>query len=861
MSQAIEAPTSPRVRLGDISLKHYDLSPRVRALKDVYFRAMPEICLERPRLVTRFSQDHGFFRQDKISVLDKAKMYRWVLERRLPVIRHVQAFEKGMRPFEFEDRNLFAGSTTTRFKGVPIYPEYIALMLWPELWTISERESNPFHLLNGEADELNKEIFPAWIDSNIIELVRKRCFEENARRFGREKYAPELKLMERLSFFLASKTYCISHTIPDFSRAIRQGLRVVIEEAQSKERDSIERAQKEFYLGVIEVLEGIVTYSNRLASRAEAMALEETDPEVRQELLDMARINRQVPEFPARNFREGLSTVWVCWTALHLENANAGLSLGRLDQLLWELYRQDIDSGAIEVEDAIELLCCLWLKIGDHVPMIPDAAEQLFGGTGSNQAITVGGVDDSGQDAVNDLTYVMLRATELMKLRDPNLNARYFSGVNSKDYLRRLCEVNLNTGATPAIHNDKAVIGMMTGKGETLEQARDYGVIGCVEPGSNGRSFGSTASIHLNLASALELALFNGKHRNTGLDLLISKETGSPSEFKTFEEFRAAFEEQTRYLITQATTLNDTFGRVHQDYNPTPILSALFEGPMETGRDVIHGGAVINYSGATIIGFADVADSLSAIQRLVFEEKSISFADFIVALEKNFEGHEALHTRLMNPEKTPKYGNEDPTADANINWIAGMLDQAFGEKTTYRGGRFRVGYWTMTNNAGFGRLMKALPSGRKANENFTSGITPVSGVTPSLTPALNSVAGLPAGSLSSGVALNLKYTPEGGDRERMLDNFAASIEGYFDDDDGQRDGGMEIQFNITTHDTFVDAVAHPEKYPELLVRVSGYTAYFKDLSPQMQKEIIDRTEYLLSSGRAAHFEPFQLSPS
>jgi formate C-acetyltransferase len=475
--------------------------------------------------------------------------------------------------------------------------------------------------------------------------------------------------------------------------------------------------------------------------------------------------------------------VWICWTAIHLENPNIGLSLGRLDQVLYDLYRQDIDNGTINIEDAVELICCLWLKIGDHVPNIPDSGEQLFGGTGSNQAITIGGVDKDGHDAVNDLTYVMLRATELMKLRDPNPNARYYPGINSKDYLRQLCTVNFNTGAIPAIHNDKAVIKALTSKGETIEQARDYGVIGCVEPGSNGRSYGHSAAILLNLTSALELTLFNGRHRHTGLNVLISKETGDPTTFTTFKAFKAAFEEQTRWLVEQATNLNNILGRIHQDFYPTPILSAFFEGPMDKGKDLIQGGALINSSGAAIIGLADVADSLSAIQRVVFEEK-MPFADLLDALEKNFEGYEALHKRLMNPDKTPKYGNEDPMADTNVSWIVEFLDTTFGEKMNYRGGRYRVGYWTMTNHAGFGRLMQATPNGRKAHENFTSGITPVSGVTPYLTQALNSVAKQPARCLSNGVALNLKYTPDHQEADKMLDNFVASVEGYFDDADG-----------------------------------------------------------------------------
>jgi len=847
-----------QVTLDDLSLRNYNLTPRVSRLKDIYFRALPEICIERPMLVTRFSLDNGLFTKKRISILDKARMYRHVLENRTPIVRHTRAYEKGMIPFEFRDGSLFAGSTTSKFKGVPLYPEFLAMTLWPELWTISKRASNPFHITDAEAEELNYNIFPHWMKSNIQELARKRCFQENLKKHGLRNHAPEMKLLERLVLFLVSKPNCISHTIPDFSRAVNIGLRGIIDEAKERGERTSDNSGKEFYAAIPEVLEGIISYSRNLSAKAGELAGRETDPAIRKELLDIAEINRRVPEFPARTFREALTTIWICWTAIHLENPNVGLSLGRLDQVLYDLYRRDIENKTIDVHDAIELLCCLWLKIGDHVPAIADAGEQLFGGTGSNQAITVGGVDKDGRDAVNDLTYVMLRAIELMKLRDPNLNARYYPGVNSGEYLRRLCEVNINTGATPAIHNDKAVINALTAKGETIEQARDYGIIGCVEPGSNGRSYGHSAAILLNLTSALELTLFNGRHRHTGMNLLISKETGNPAAFKTFEEFRTAFEEQTRWLADQAVALNNILGTIHQDFYPTPILSAFFEGPMEKGKDLIEGGAAINYSGATIIGLADVADSLSAVRKVVFEEKAVSFADLLDAIEKDFEGYDYLQRRLMNPDKTPKYGNEDPVADADVLWVVDLLDRIFGEKSNYRGGRYRVGYWTMTNHAGFGRLMKAFPSGRKAHENFTSGITPVSGVTPYLTKALNSVAKQPARCLSNGVALNVKYTPAHGNMEKMLDDFAASVEGYFDDADGKRDGGMEIQFNITTHDTFVDAVAHPDKYPELLVRVSGYTAYFKDLNPRMQKEIIDRTEYLLSTGKMVSFAPFPL---
>ena len=861
----------PEIKLPDISLEDCDLTERVLHLRDIYFRAVPEMCIERPRLITQFALDNGLFNQERISILDKAKTYRYVLKNRSTVVRHSRACEKKaskkkVTTFKLKNRylSLFAGSTTSKFRGVPLYPEFLALAFWPELGMISKRDRNPYGITKEEIKELNYDIFPHWLDNNIMELTRKRMLRNDGEKHDvKGKKDPfDIKLFKLLVFFLTSKPYTISHTIPDFSQAIGKGLREIINEANEKKNETDDDEKKEFYAAVAEVLEGIIAYSKRLADEAERLAENESNPTLKQELLDIAEVNRRVPEYPARTFREGLTTVWICWIAIHLENANLGLSLGRLDQVLYELYRKDIDDKTISIEDAVELVCCLWLKIGDHVPAVPDASEKLFGGTGSNQAITIGGVDKDGKDAVNDLTYVMLRATELMLLRDPNLNARYHLEENSDEYLRRLCESNIEAKATPALHNDKAVIKALELKGETIEQARDYGIVGCVEPCSNGRTYGHSAAILVNLTTVLELTLFNGRHRLTGMDTQISEKTGEAVNFKDFNKFKNAFARQVRWMAEKTTNLNKNFGKTHQESYPTPILSSLFEGPMEKGKDLIEGGATINSSGVTIIGFADVADSLSAIEKVVFEDKDVTFAELLEAMEKNFEGNglEKLQKRLMDPERTPKYGNEDPAADANTAWLVNLLDKEFGKKQNYRGGNYRVGYWTMTTHAGYGRFTQALPSGRKAKENFTSGITPVSGVTPYLTQALNSVAKLPARSLSSGVALNLKFTPESDkEREKMLDNFVAYVKGYFDDKDGQRDGGMEIQFNITKREDFEDAVKHPDKYPELLVRVSGYTAYFKDLNPYMQKEIIDRTEYDLLTGKAIPHDPFPLT--
>jgi formate C-acetyltransferase len=323
--------------------------------------------------------------------------------------------------------------------------------------------------------------------------------------------------------------------------------------------------------------------------------------------------------------------------------------------------------------------------------------------------------------------------------------------------------------------------------------------------------------------------------------------TGNAEPLASFRGLCTAFVQQVRWLVGEAIKVNEALGRAHQAIYPTPILSALFEGPMEKGLDLIDGGATLNASGVAIIGLADTADSLSAIRKVVFEEEEITLPDLVKAIREDFPEKEPLAARLMNPDKTPKWGREDQVGDKSVRFIVALLNSIFVRRTNYRGGAYRVGYWSMTNHAGFGRLTGALPSGRRAGKSFASGFTPVSGVAKNLTSALNSVAAVPAKTLRNGVAFNLKFTPALGDPKgkNLLLGFAQTVEGYFGGQNGGT-GGMEIQFNVMRSDELAKAKDHPE----LLVRVSGYTAYFKDLTPEMQAEIIGRTEYQLSAGLA-----------
>jgi pyruvate-formate lyase len=518
------------------------------------------------------------------------------------------------------------------------------------------------------------------------------------------------------------------------------------------------------------------------------------------------------------------------------------ISPGRLDQILFPWYRKDIASGALTVKEAMELVGSLWLKLNDNTNLVPETGEELFGGAGTVPAVTVGGINTDGEDAVNDLTYVMLRITELLKTRDPSLNARYHPDWNSAQYRDRVAEVIANTRSVPAFYNDIAAIRTLENQGIATRDARDYAIIGCVELSASGRSYDASSSIMLNLVSALELALYNGTRPVTG-DEQIGPATGTAESFSTFEEFWEAFKTQLRWLIDEAVRLNEMMGKTYQEHLPTPLLSALFQGPMDKGKDLIFGGALYNSSGATHIGFADTVDSLNAIEKGVFTERKFTLSELLSAMKRDFAGDASLHAYLVN--RTPKYGSEEPIAVKNSQNLLRFLYETYQGYTNYRGGRYRPAYWTMTNHAGQGKLSGALPNGRKANRIFASGITPVSQAAVELAACLNTVGGIDPLHIPGGEAFNLKYSAINGKDE--LHKFSQAIEAYF------RTGGLHIQFNIMSYEMLIDAKEHPERYPELLVRVSGYSAYFKDLNDAMKDEIITRTAYDLKTGRATPF--------
>ena len=800
------------VTLTDIGLKEITLEtlPRLEMLRGVHFSTKPEVCVELPLLMTEYMRELDD--PSDPPETRAAKRMKYILENKSGGI------QAGC---------LFAGKTTTKTKGVIIYPQFMGQTLWPELETIAKRKKNRYDISPENIKRLNLDIFPYWMENTIQEVCRRDNDDPLCQR-----------MLERIVFYLATKAHVISHTIPDYETVVEHGLGKLRDDAVAGQSTKTAPEEKAFLEAVVTVIDGVLAYARTLSRTMAELATQEKDPARKAELEQLSDICARVPEKRPETFHEGLQAIWICQVCLHQENNNIALSLGRIDQMLYPLYRQDIESGVLTPGRAVELMGCFYLRLVDNVPMSPETAEELFGGSGSNEAITLGGVDADGNDAVNDLTYVILRTTELLGLRDPNANARYYPDVNSREYLNRLCEVNYTTKATPCFHNDAEVIRTLEARGFTTEDARDYGIVGCVEPIRGGSTFGHTGAIMFNLAAVLEMALFQGKHRITG-DEPFGPETPAPDTMTAFAQFLSAFEAQLDAMADKAVEMNNMFGRTHKKVHALPLLSTLTRNSIEKAKDVLDGGARYNGSGVAVIGLAEVVDSLCAIETFVMKRKEVTFKDLIAAIENDWQENEPLRRKILNSGQ--KFGTESVEARKQTDYLLNLLDTNFSRRENYRGGHYSVGYWTMTTHAGWGILTGALPSGRKKGEVLPSGMTPVSRQAPVLTEVLGYVAELDATKMPNSHALNIKYTPST-DKATMIRKFADSIQGFM------KMGGLQVQFNLTDRATFEDAQKHPERYPELLVRVSGYTAYFTDLNPHMQKEIIIRAEYDLDTG-------------
>ncbi len=806
--------------LNDHSLDDF---PRLRKMLDRHFSVMPEVCVERPRLLTQWLRDNGFETDAAgrpwAPELRQAMAYRHLMANRKPVIA---------------EGDLIAGTTTAKEPtGVVLYPETHGCLLWGELASVQDRPLNPYRILPEDIEVLHRGVFPFWMGRTIKDYVRIN-----------RKSPLCLRIDERWVYYFAWKSVGISHTVPDYPRVLEKGTLGIMEDIDRRLAGlSSEEAGGRAALEAMRIaLEGVNLYAANLSAEAARLASAEADAVRRAELERLAAICSRVPARPPETLDEAVNAVWIIWVALHMENVNTGLSMGRLDQWLQPFFLRDMekigddDARREYIMHSLELAGCLLMRGTDHLPLVPDIGHYLFCGSSSDQAITLGGVTPGGEDAVNDMTCIFLKATEMLSIRDPNVNARFHPGANGDSYLKRLCHVNYLTSATPSMHNDAAVLSALSSGGHAAEHDRDWSATGCVEPTLSGRHAGHTGSILMNMVSALEMALNNGRHPH--MTERLGPETGDPArgDFASFDDFFDAYAAQQRFLIDKAVELNNFYAEAHAALRPTPLLSALTDGCIAAARDVTRGGALYNTSGSSNIGLADVVDSLMAVKKLVYDERKVSFDELKRAIDSDFRGADSL--RALIGTSVPLFGSGSEEALEMARRVMSLVHGSYAAHRNFRGGHYTAGFWSMSQHVAYGNLSGTLPSGRIRGKAFTPGLTPHPGASRSFLDNIRDVARLDPRCMDNNIAFNVKLVPKAGESmDEIINAMYSYVKAYFDM------GGMQMQFNMVSSATLRDAMAHPENYRNLLVRISGYNAYFTTLNREMQLELIERAEY------------------
>ena len=565
---------------------------------------------------------------------------------------------------------------------------------------------------------------------------------------------------------------------------------------------------------------------------AEAARLAETEAnfERKQELLQLAEILTHVPAQPARTLHEALQSIWVLHIAITLEGLDNGISLGRADQYLFPFFQQDIASGRISREKAKELLGCFVIKTAEIIPVFSTKISKSHGGFLSGQALTIGGIDKDGHDVTNELSYIFLELMDDIRMRQPNYHAR-ISDNSPRTYLEKIME-NLVKGVnSPAIYNDNLIINSLIRCGFSQEDAREYSTLGCVELCSAGKTFGSTDAALVNVPICLEMALNGGKL--FGKSKVEGFKTPPVTDFKDIEDVKKAFSLQLNHVIKKLHKTLAPIEKANGDFHPTPLTSALIQGCLEKGVDVTAGGALYNFSGVQGVGITDTADSLFVINELVFKTKKYTLSEIVDALKDNFKSQEKLRNLML---ALPKFGNDVPEADAYSKWVADTFYDSFEGLMSTRGGKFIAGFYSTTTHYSFGLQTGAMANGRLKSVPFTSGIAPTNGMDKKGPTALfNSITNIDFERAHNGANVNAKFDTATLKGEHGKEILKALLMTYF-----QR-GGMQVQLNVLDTEMLKDAKLHPEKYPWLIVRVSGYSAYFNDLSPEMKDEIIQRS--------------------
>ena len=789
------------------------------------------------------------------------------------VIRRAKAFAHILDniPIVIREEELVVGSNTVMPRSSQTFPEFSFAWLEEEFDTIADRSADPFYI-SEEAKEELREVHKYWKGKTTSELAASYMTPET------------LKAMEHNIFTPGNYFYNgVGHITVQYEKVLAMGYEGIIEEArgylnQCDVGDADYAARSGFLQAVIISCEAVIRYARRYAALAQQLAQKETKADRKAELLQITRNCTNVPEKGAKTFWEACQSFWFVQHLIQMESNGHSISPGRFDQYMYPYYKADLDKGVITRAQAQELIDCVFVKLNDLSKCRDLASAEGFAGYSMFQNMIVGGQDKDGQDVTNDLSFMCISASAHTFLPQPSLSIRVWNGTPHALMLKAAKLTRTGIGL-PAYYNDEVIIPALMSRGLTLEDARQYNIIGCVEPQKAGKTEGWHDAAFFNMCRPLELVFDSGFDKGEPIGV----PTKPVEEMTTFEEFYDAYKAQMEYFIGLMVNADNAIDMAHGTLCPLPFESCMVDDCMKRGKALQEGGAVYNFTGPQGFGIANMADSLYAVKTLVFDEKKVTMAELRKALLFNYgkgldeAGIVDLAMRIVGRltqqgvtvgdreveqilkqvhdmdlseadkkrygeileliDQVPKFGNDDPVVDSFARDVAYTYTRPLLKYKNPRGGVFHAGLYPVSANVPLGAQTGATPDGRLAHTPVADGVSPSAGKDLNgPTAAANSVSRLDHGIASNGTLFNQKFHPTALSGEKGLDNFVSLIRSFFDQK------GSHVQFNVVDRDTLLDAQKHPEKYKHLVVRVAGYSALFTTLSKSLQDDIIRRTE-------------------
>jgi len=792
---------------------------RINFLREKLLATKPFVCGERARYITEsYRASEG-----KDPPTRRALALQHVLE-------HMTIY--------INDDELIVGNNSSGPRGSVVAPEYGANWLDRELLDPNkapDKRDQDRHLLSDEVKkELSEEIIPFWlgrtVEDRVVELLPPSIIEHGIASLGEigtTPVAPEVYLRNG-----------IGHVVVKYEKLLRSGFAGIRAEAERKlvELDfcrAEDFSKIVFYRSIVIAYRAVQKWIRRYADLAGEKATACTNVKRSKELAHISRDCAYISENPPKTFRQALQTWFFAQLLLFgLEQNCTAVSPGRFDQYMLPFYEYDRNNNELTKEEAVELIECLFIKLSEMSILWDFDSASYWSGFSMTLCLLVGGVDENGNDATNELSYLIIEADKNTGLLQPELAVRVHGGTPEKLLVEALREVKLGRGK-PKFFMDNAAISMIRNTDVSLREARNYAVVGCVELTPAGNTAAYTGAVFINLAKCLELALNNGRCFLTGAQIGI--ETGMAAKLKTYDDLVRAFKQQVSYAVKNAVAVMNAILEYQARLYPCPFTSSLIDGCMEHGMDFTEGGAKYNFVGVAGVGLPNVANSLAALKKLVYEEGEIGLKEFVSVLESNFTEDEGFRLKLWN--EIPKYGNDNDYVDSIAREMGQFYCHEVGQYAGTFHNRYRPGLFAVSINVPFGLVTGATAEGRKEGRPLADGgISPsagserrgVLGVVKSATKIDNVLAG-------NGTLLNIRLSPSIFETDGNISKLVSMLRSYHDL------GGYHIQFNVIGNEVLRKAQKNPDKYRGLMVRVAGYSAYFTELNPEVQEDIISRT--------------------